>query len=51
MIFQRDENSCVPRSGPQFQPSLDVASQQACHADFNLKQSLFRIGDDCIYER
>ncbi|XP_034177759.2 UNC-79 domain-containing protein [Osmia lignaria lignaria] len=38
-------------SGPQLQPHFDVASQQACHADFSLKQSLFRIGDDCIYER
>ncbi|XP_076235457.1 UNC-79 domain-containing protein [Calliopsis andreniformis] len=38
-------------SGPQFQPSLDIASQQAYHADFSLKQSLFRIGDECIYER
>ncbi|XP_006613745.1 protein unc-79 homolog isoform X4 [Apis dorsata] len=38
-------------SGPQLQPNFDIASQQAYHADFNLKQSLFRIGDDCIYER
>ncbi|KAK9304372.1 hypothetical protein QLX08_004330 [Tetragonisca angustula] len=38
-------------SGPQLQPNFDVASQQAYHADFSLKQSLFRIGDDCIYER
>ncbi|XP_043258139.1 protein unc-79 homolog [Colletes gigas] len=37
--------------GPQLQPNFDTASQQAYHADFNLKQSLFRIGDDCIYER
>ncbi|XP_076392328.1 UNC-79 domain-containing protein isoform X5 [Megachile rotundata] len=38
-------------SGPQLQLNFDAASQQACHADFSLKQSLFRIGDDCIYER
>ncbi|XP_076762508.1 UNC-79 domain-containing protein isoform X3 [Xylocopa sonorina] len=38
-------------SGSQLQPNFDVASQQAYHADFSLKQSLFRIGDDCIYER
>ncbi|CAK9822552.1 Protein unc-79 homolog [Anthophora retusa] len=38
-------------SGAQLQQNLDVASQQAYHADFSLKQSLFRIGDDCIYER
>ncbi|XP_043278465.1 protein unc-79 homolog isoform X2 [Venturia canescens] len=38
-------------SGPQTQPNLDPVAQQACHADFNLKQSLFRTGDDCIYER
>lgn len=41
----------IHRSGPQLQPNFDIASQQAYHADFNLKQSLFRIGDDCIYER
>ncbi|XP_017885375.1 protein unc-79 homolog isoform X4 [Ceratina calcarata] len=38
-------------SGPQMQRNLDIATQQAYHADFSLKQSLFRIGDDCIYER
>ncbi|KYN09887.1 Protein unc-79 like protein [Trachymyrmex cornetzi] len=38
-------------SGPQVQQNLDFVSQQAYHADFNLKQSLFRIGDDCIYDR
>ncbi|XP_024935949.1 protein unc-79 homolog isoform X2 [Cephus cinctus] len=38
-------------SGPQMQPNLDFVTQQACHADFNLKPSLFRIGDDCIYDR
>ncbi|XP_011871476.1 PREDICTED: protein unc-79 homolog [Vollenhovia emeryi] len=38
-------------SGPQVQQDLDIVSQQAYHADFNLKQSLFRIGDDCIYDR
>ncbi|XP_068085270.1 protein unc-79 homolog [Anabrus simplex] len=37
--------------GPQTQPILDAATQQACHAEFDLKQSSFRIGDDCIYER
>lgn len=39
------------RSGPQVQQNLDFFSQQAYHADFNLKQSLFRIGDDCVYDR
>ncbi|XP_032682267.1 protein unc-79 homolog isoform X3 [Odontomachus brunneus] len=38
-------------SGPQVQQNLDFFSQQAYHADFNLKQSLFRIGDDCVYDR
>ncbi|KAG7202977.1 hypothetical protein KM043_010111 [Ampulex compressa] len=38
-------------AGPQMQPNLDFVSQQAYHADFSLKQSLFRIGDDCIYDR
>ncbi|XP_072766929.1 protein unc-79 homolog isoform X2 [Anoplolepis gracilipes] len=38
-------------SGPQVQQNLDFVSQQAYHADFNLKQSLFRIGDDCVYDR
>ncbi|XP_015191031.1 PREDICTED: protein unc-79 homolog isoform X6 [Polistes dominula] len=38
-------------SGPQMQSNLDYVSQQAYHADFNLKQSLFRIGDDCVYDR
>jgi len=33
------------------QQNLDFVSQQAYHADFNLKQSLFRIGDDCVYDR
>lgn len=32
-------------------PNMDFASQQACHADFSLKQNLFRIGDDCICDR
>ncbi|XP_034946562.1 protein unc-79 homolog isoform X2 [Chelonus insularis] len=35
----------------QSQSNTDVSMQQACHADFSLKQSLFRIGDDCIYDR
>lgn len=38
-------------SGSHSQPNLDPAAQQACHADFTLKQSVFRIGDDCIYDR
>ncbi|EFN81676.1 Uncharacterized protein KIAA1409 [Harpegnathos saltator] len=38
-------------SGPQVQPNFNFFSQQAYHADFNLKQSLFRIGDDCVYDR
>ncbi|XP_012267707.2 protein unc-79 homolog isoform X12 [Athalia rosae] len=37
--------------GPQTQANLDPLTQQAYHADFNLKQSLFRIGDDCVYDR
>lgn len=38
-------------SGSHSQPNLDAAAQQACHADFNLKQSTFRVGDDCIFDR
>ncbi|XP_069685618.1 protein unc-79 homolog isoform X4 [Periplaneta americana] len=30
---------------------LDPETQQACHAEFDLKQSSFRIGDECVYER
>ncbi|XP_046744184.1 protein unc-79 homolog isoform X3 [Diprion similis] len=37
--------------GPHVQANLDPVLQQAYHADFNLKQSLFRIGDDCVYDR
>lgn len=38
------------RCGSQ-QPLLDPATQQACHAAFNLRQSSFRIGDDCVLQR
>ncbi|XP_066589783.1 protein unc-79 homolog [Prorops nasuta] len=38
-------------AGAQNKSNMDSLSQHACHADFNLKQSLFRIGDDCIYDR
>lgn len=37
------------RCGPR--PLLDPETQQACHAEFDLKQSSFRIGDECVYER
>ncbi|XP_063983209.1 protein unc-79 homolog isoform X2 [Diachasmimorpha longicaudata] len=37
--------------GPQPHGTMDSSAQQACHADFNLKQSTFRVGDDCIYDR
>jgi hypothetical protein len=30
---------------------LDPETQQACHAEFDLKQSCFRVGDECVYER
>lgn len=30
---------------------LDPETQQACHAEFDLRQSSFRIGDECVYER
>ncbi|KZC06519.1 Protein unc-79 like protein [Dufourea novaeangliae] len=40
-----------PWSSSQLQASFDVTSQQAYRADLSMKQSLFRIGDDCIYER
>lgn len=36
---------------PQAHETLDPAAQQACHADFGLKQSLLRVGDECIYDR
>ncbi|KAK0097709.1 hypothetical protein PV326_014335 [Microctonus aethiopoides] len=36
---------------PESQPNLDSSAQQACHADFNLKQSQIRIGDECIHDR
>ncbi|KAJ9597429.1 hypothetical protein L9F63_011723, partial [Diploptera punctata] len=36
---------CGPRT------LLDPETQQACHAEFDLKQSSFRIGDECVYER
>ncbi|XP_066903218.1 protein unc-79 homolog isoform X4 [Halyomorpha halys] len=32
-------------------PPLDASAQQACHASFELKQSDFRVGEYCIYER
>uniref|UniRef100_A0A1B6C403 Protein unc-79 homolog n=1 Tax=Clastoptera arizonana TaxID=38151 RepID=A0A1B6C403_9HEMI len=35
----------------QLHPMLDPATQQACHASFELKQSSLRIGDDCVYDR
>ena len=38
------------RCGNQ-QPLLDPATQQACHAALNLRQSSFRIGDDCVLQR
>ncbi|XP_011310336.1 protein unc-79 homolog isoform X3 [Fopius arisanus] len=38
-------------AGPNTQGNMDATAQQACHADFNLKQSTFRVGDDCIYDR
>ncbi|XP_063244249.1 protein unc-79 homolog [Bacillus rossius redtenbacheri] len=37
--------------GPQHQPLLDPATQQACHAEFDLKQSSLRVGEDCISQR
>ncbi|XP_052119474.1 protein unc-79 homolog isoform X4 [Frankliniella occidentalis] len=37
--------------GPQLQPQLEPVVQQACHANFNLKQSSLRIGEDCVYDR
>ncbi|XP_024081973.1 protein unc-79 homolog isoform X2 [Cimex lectularius] len=30
---------------------MDTAAQQACHASFDLKQSDYRVGDECVYER
>ncbi|XP_078033882.1 UNC-79 domain-containing protein [Augochlora pura] len=36
--------------GPNLQSNYDVVSQ-AHRSDFNMKHSLFRIGDDCIHER
>ncbi|XP_021924860.1 protein unc-79 homolog isoform X4 [Zootermopsis nevadensis] len=36
---------CGPRT------LLDPETQQACHAEFDLRQSSFRIGDECVYER
>lgn len=38
-------------AGPQANINMDYTAQHACHADFNLKQSTFRVGDDCIYDR
>ncbi|XP_020280656.1 protein unc-79 homolog isoform X3 [Pseudomyrmex gracilis] len=38
-------------SGAQVEQNSAYVSQQACHADFNLKHSLFRIGNDCVYDR
>ncbi|KAG8333731.1 Protein unc-79, variant 2 [Homalodisca vitripennis] len=35
----------------QQQSLLNPATQQACHAAFDLKQSSFRVGDECVYER
>ncbi|KAF6204812.1 hypothetical protein GE061_018974 [Apolygus lucorum] len=32
-------------------PPMDPSTQQACHANFDLRQSDYRVGDDCIYER
>nr|CAD7404600.1 unnamed protein product [Timema poppensis] len=37
--------------GPQHQPLLDPATRQACHAEFELKQSSLRVGEECIYQR
>ncbi|XP_012272273.1 protein unc-79 homolog [Orussus abietinus] len=37
--------------GTPMQSELDNVKQQACHADFTLKPSVFRIGDECIYDR
>jgi hypothetical protein len=37
------------RCGPR--TVLDPETQQACHAEFDLKQSCFRVGDKCVYER
>ncbi|XP_054270817.1 protein unc-79 homolog isoform X2 [Macrosteles quadrilineatus] len=37
--------------GAQQQSLLNPATQQACHAAFELKQSSFRVGEDCVYER
>lgn len=39
------------RGGPQLQPELEPIVQQACHANFDLKQSALRIGEDCVYDR
>lgn len=37
--------------GPQQQSILDPGTQHACHAAFDLKQSSFRVGDDCVLDR
>jgi hypothetical protein len=44
------EDWCIfYRCGPR--TLLDPETQQACHAEFDLKQSCLRVGDECVYER
>ncbi|XP_074099660.1 UNC-79 domain-containing protein isoform X1 [Cotesia typhae] len=46
-LGQRRMDSWTPNQST----NMDPAALQACHADFNLRQSSFRIGDECIYDR
>ncbi|XP_049954031.1 protein unc-79 homolog [Schistocerca serialis cubense] len=51
---QRVASDKHQQSGPWCRPQtsvLDPLTQQACHAEFHLKQSSFRTGDECVYER
>lgn len=47
------ENQCKPGSwsGPPFSNWLDLDSQQSYHANADLKQSSFRVGDECVSDR
>lgn len=48
-----NENQCRPGSwfGSSVTSWLDLESQQMCHANSDLKQSSFRIGDECNSDR
>ncbi|XP_073986418.1 UNC-79 domain-containing protein isoform X3 [Rhodnius prolixus] len=45
------ENSLQAGTWYGVHPPMDCSTQQACHASFQLKQSDFRVGDECVNDR